>query len=169
METIAHPPQAAAPAHDPFDDGRPLQDRIPAHCFGCGTLNPRGLRVKSRWVGDEFVCTWQPGPEHIGFPGYVYGGTIASVVDCHAIWAAVSAHCREAGHDLNSGPPAFHVVTGSLQVRYLKPALVDQPLELRARIVEHGQRRSIVACSVRQGLVECARAEVSTVRVKAFG
>jgi hypothetical protein len=58
-------------------------------------------------AGDEFVCVWQPNPEHIGFPGYVYGGTIASVVDCHAIWAALSLHCREAGHDLSSGPPPF--------------------------------------------------------------
>ena len=150
---------------DPFDDGRALQDRLQVHCFGCGALNAHGLHIKSRWEGDEFVCVWQPRPEHIGFPGYVYGGTIASVVDCHAVWAALSVHCREAGHDLNSGPPPFAVVTGSLRVSYLKPARAAEALELRARIVEHGERKSIVACSVRQGPVECATAEVTTVRV----
>ena len=162
-------PSAARAAHDPFDDGRALQDRLQVHCFGCGALNAHGLHIKSRWEGDEFVCVWQPSPEHIGYPGYVYGGTIASVVDCHAIWAALSAHCREAGHDLSSGPPPFGVVTGSLRVNYLKPALVTQPLELRARIVLHAERKSVVACSVRQGAVECATAEVITVLVKGQG
>lgn len=155
--------------HDPFDDGRALQDRLQVHCFGCGALNAHGLHIKSRWVGDEFVCVWQPQPEHIGFPGFVYGGTIASVVDCHAIWGAMAEHCRLCGHHLNSGPPPFAVVTGNLLVNYLKPALVAQPLELRARIVEHGERKSIVACSVLQGSVACATAVVTTVRVKGMG
>jgi acyl-coenzyme A thioesterase PaaI-like protein len=169
--SIIHSPRPGAPgaAHDPFDDGRALQDRLQVHCFGCGALNAHGLHIKSRWQGGEFVCVWQPRPEHIGHPGYVYGGTIASVVDCHAIWAALSVHCREAGHDLSSGPPPFAVVTASLRVNYLKPASVDQALELRARIVEHGERKSVVACSVRQGLMECATAEVITVRVKGLG
>lgn len=154
---------------DPFDDGRALQDRLPAHCFGCGTLNAHGLHIKSRWVGDEFVCVWQPGAQHIGYPGFVYGGTIASVVDCHAVWAALSAHCRQAGHDLGSGPPPFGVVTGRLLVNYLKPASVARPLEVHARIVEHGERKSVIACSVRQGPNECATAEVVTLRVQGPG
>ena len=155
--------------HDPFDDGRALQDRVQVHCFGCGTLNERGLRIKSRWHGDELVCVWQPAPEHIGFPGVVYGGTIASIVDCHAVWASLSMHCQASGHDLSSGAPPFAVVTGCLHVNYLKPPAVTEPLELRARIVEHGERKSIVACSVRQGSEECATAEVVTVRVKGVG
>jgi acyl-coenzyme A thioesterase PaaI-like protein len=120
-------------------------------------------------VGDAFVCVWQPGAHHIGYPGFVHGGTIASVVDCHAVWAALSAHCRQAGHDLNSGPPSFGVVTARLLVNYLQPASVAQALEVRARIVEHGERKSLIACSVRQGAEECATAEVVTVRVQARG
>jgi acyl-coenzyme A thioesterase PaaI-like protein len=162
-------PSTGGAGHDPFDDGRALQDRLQVQCFGCGALNAHGLHIKSRWEGDEFVCVWQPRPEHIGHPGYVYGGTIASVVDCHAIWAALSLHCREAGHDLSSGPPAFAVVTASLSVSYLKPASVARRLELRARVVAHGERKSVVACTVRQGLVECATAEVIAVRVKGLG
>ena len=162
----AAPTAAPDAAFDDFDDGRPLQDRLPVHCFGCGTLTANGLHIKSRWHGDELVCVWQPRPEHIGFPGVVYGGTIASVVDCHCVWASLAAHCRAAGHDLASGAPPFAVVTGSLHVSYLRPASVAAPLELRARIVAHGERKSVVACSVRQGSVECATAEVVTVRVK---
>ena len=57
--------------HDPFDDGRALQDRLQSHCSGCGTLDAHGSHIKSRWQGDEFACFRQPGPEHVGFPGCV--------------------------------------------------------------------------------------------------
>ena len=40
-----------------------------------------------------------------------------------------------------------------------------EALELRARVVERGGRKVVVACSVRQGSVTCASAEVVTVRV----
>ena len=154
---------------DAFDDGRPLQDRLPCDCYGCGTLNPRGLHIKSRWEGNVFVCNWQPKPEHIAYPGLVYGGTIASIVDCHAVWAALSMHCQSIGHDLLTGPPPFRVVTASLLVKFLRPASVAQVLELRASVVEQSARKSIVTCSVRQGPLECASAEVVTVRVTEQG
>lgn len=163
------PASATLSPNDPFDDGRALQDRLQVHCFGCGVLNAHGLKIKSQWQDDEFICVWQPRPKHIGYPGCVYGGTIASVVDCHAVWAALSMHCRDSGHDLNDGPPPFGVVTASLHVNYLKPAAIARPLELRARIALHGERKTVIACSVRQGEVECATAEVIAVRVKAAG
>lgn len=157
------------PAPRENDDGRPLQDVIPAHCFGCGALNERGLRIKSRWEGDDFVCRWQPQPEHIGYPGYVYGGTIASVVDCHAIWAAVAQRCRDTGHDLRrDGPTPWSYVTGRLTISYLQPALIDTPLELRARVVDAGERKSVVECRVLQGDATCASAELVAVRVKSL-
>jgi acyl-coenzyme A thioesterase PaaI-like protein len=166
---VARAAVAPRDARDPDDDGRALQDRLPVHCFGCGTLNPNGLHIKSRWQGDEFVCVWQPPPEHIGYPGLVYGGTIASIVDCHAVWAALSMHCRDAGHDLSAGPPPFAVVTGTLSVSYLAPARIAEPLTLSARIVAHAGRRTVVACSVRQGALECATGEVVAIRVAGLG
>ena len=161
--------EASDSVRDPFDDGSALQDRLPCQCFGCGTLNPRGMHIKSRWEGDVFVCDWQPKPEHISYPGMVYGGTIASVVDCHAIWAALSMHCRSAGHDLRTGPPPFSVVTASLLVNFLRPASVTKALELRALVVEQSARKSLVTCSVRQGDLECATAEAVTIRVSERG
>jgi len=61
-----------------METGRALQDVLKVHCFGCGSLNEQGLQIKSHWQGDELVCHWQPLPHHIGHPGIVYGGTIAS-------------------------------------------------------------------------------------------
>ena len=64
-------------------------------------------------------------------------------------------------------PPAF--VTGKLSVSYLKPASIDEALELRARVVDRSERRANVVCRVLQGGIECAIAEVVTVRVKKVG
>ena len=150
-----------------YNEGRPLQERLPVHCFGCGVLNAKGLQIRSRWQGDECVCRWQPGAEHVGHPGLVYGGTIASVVDCHAIWTALSHACAAEGLELGRDTLPFAYVTGRLAVDYLKPADIALPLVLRARIVEHGARKSLVTCRVMQGETTCATAEVVAVRVGA--
>lgn len=147
-----------------MEDGRALQDVLKVECFGCGALNERGLQIKSRWEGDELVCRWRPPPHHVGHPGLVYGGTIASVVDCHAIWTALATHCRDTGTDLaNVRAP---IVTGRLTVNFLQPARIDADLVLRARVIDAGGRRATVRCHVLQDGQECAVAEVITVRLQ---
>jgi len=148
---------------------RALQDVLRVQCYGCGALNERGLQIKSHWEGDELACRWQPQPHHIGHPGMVYGGMIASVIDCHAIWTALASRCRHEGLDLADGAPPFVFVTGQLSIRFLKPALIDRPLELRARVIDASERRATVACRVLQAGIECAVAEVVAVRVAALG
>ena len=152
-----------------LDSGRALQDLLKVECFGCGALNARGLKIKSRWAGDKLVCCWRPEAHHIGYPGFVYGGMVASIVDCHAIWTAMAHLCREQGHELAAGPPPFAFVTGRLTVNYLKPMRIDTVLELSAHVVEQGERKSLVTCEVLQNGDVCATAEVVTVRVKAVG
>jgi acyl-coenzyme A thioesterase PaaI-like protein len=150
-----------------MEDGRALQDVLKVECFGCGALNERGLQIKSRWEGDELVCRWRPPPHHIGHPGVVYGGTIASVVDCHAIWTAMATHCRDTGTDIAT--VRTPTVTGRLAVNYLKPARIDAELVLRARVTDAGGRRATVRCRVLQDGEECAIAEVITVRLQEGG
>lgn len=84
------------------------------------------------------VATFRPGPDHIAFPGYVYGGLIASLIDCHAMATAAAAAEGEGSGEA----PRF--VTGSLQVDYLRPTPHGEDLELRARAVEVGPRKVIV-------------------------
>ena len=147
-----------------MEDARALQDVLKVQCFGCGSLNELGLKIKSHWQGDELVCRWRPAPHHIGHPGFVYGGTIASIVDCHSIWTALATWCRETGTDIAVAPPSF--VTGKLCVSFLRPARIDEVLELRARVVDASERRLTVNCRVLQGGEECANADVVTVLVQ---
>jgi hypothetical protein len=74
-----------------------FQDYYPdamAHCYGCGRLNKSGHQIKSYWDGEESVCRFQPKPYHIAIPGYVYGGLLASLIDCHGTGTAAAAAYR---------------------------------------------------------------------------
>ena len=146
---------------------RPLQDVLKVQCFGCGSLNEHGLQIKSRWTGDELVCHWRPEPFHIGYPGTLYGGMIASIVDCHSLWAAMAEYCRDVGHDLEKGAPPVAFVTGKLTVNYLKPVAIDGEVVLHAKVVKKGERTALVVCRVVQEGVDCATSEVVAVRIPA--
>lgn len=135
-----------------------------SHCYGCGRLNEHGLQIKSYWDGDEVVCTYQPRPYHTAIPGYVYGGLIASLIDCHSTGTAAAAAYKEAGLEWGT-EPSFRYLTASLHVDYLKPTPLGVPLKLRARVKEQKGRKVVVACSLFAGDEECARGEVVTVRV----
>jgi len=144
-----------------------IQDFYPddsAHCYGCGRLNPHGLQLKTRWEGEETVARYTPRSEHTAFPGFVYGGLIASLVDCHAMGTAAAAVERKAGRDIGDGPaPRF--VTASLKVEYLRPTPHGPELELRARAVEIGERKVIVHVTVSAGGRVTATGEVVAVRM----
>lgn len=145
-----------------------MQDRIKIHCYGCGALNEHGLQIKSFWAGDEVLCSWRPSPVHIGHPGVLYGGLIASVVDCHCIWTAAAHAYRRAGREMD-GSLDFQFVTAALRIDYRKPVPIEQAVELRARETDHSGRKSIVRCTVTSRGVVCAEAEVVAVLVAAKG
>jgi acyl-coenzyme A thioesterase PaaI-like protein len=116
---------------------------ILAHCYGCGTLNEHGHHVRSYWAGEESVCTFTPAPYHTAIPGYVYGGLLASLLDCHGTGTAAAAAYRAEGRPMSSAPP-LRFLTASLHVDYLKPTPLGVPLEIHARVKEVKGRKVIV-------------------------
>jgi acyl-coenzyme A thioesterase PaaI-like protein len=145
-----------------------LQDVWPsATCYGCGPSNPRGLHIKSYWSGDEVICTFQPQPEYnAGFENVMYGGLVASLCDCHSIWTAIAATYRQEGREHGSAP-AISYVTGNLNVSFLAPTPLDQPIVLRARVEEIDGRKALVTCEVYAGDKKTAEARVTAIRVAA--
>jgi acyl-coenzyme A thioesterase PaaI-like protein len=143
-----------------------IQDAIPDnHCWGCGTLNPQGLQIKSYWDGDGTVCTFHPAPHHAAGPPHVLnGGIIAAVIDCHSICTAFADAYRAAGRAIGS-EPALWLVTASMKIDYLAPTPIAGPVELRARVVEAKGRKRVVACVVQSEGVDRARGEVVAIEV----
>lgn len=127
-----------------------FQDHYPdsiSHCYGCGTKNPHGLHIQSFWDGDEALAIFHPEEYHLSFPGYVYGGLIAALIDCHCTGTAAAAAYREKGREPGS-LPAFRYVTASLHVDYLKPTPLGPPIEIRARVAEIKGRKTIIEATV---------------------
>jgi len=144
-----------------------FQDYYPddyAHCYGCGRLNGQGLRVRSHWEGEESVATVTPRPSHVAVPGYVYGGFIASVIDCHGTGTAAAASYRAQGRAMDSDPP-LRFVTASLKVDYLRPTPLGPPLILRGRVLEVRGRKAVVSITLETEGKLCARGEVVAVQM----
>jgi acyl-coenzyme A thioesterase PaaI-like protein len=135
-----------------------------SYCYGCGRLNEHGLQIKSYWEGEEAVCRFEPRPYHTAIPGYVYGGLIASLIDCHSTGTAAAAAYRAEGRPLDSDPP-LRYVTASLHVDYLRPTPIDAVLSIRAQVKEIKGRKTTILCSLSANDVECARGEVVVVRM----
>jgi acyl-coenzyme A thioesterase PaaI-like protein len=115
-----------------------VQDHYPddvAQCYGCGKLNEHGHQIKSYWDGDETVARFTPKDYHTAIPGYVYGGLIASLIDCHGTGTAALAAYRSENRDFDT-LPAFRFVTASLKVDYLKPTPLGVELELKGKVIE---------------------------------
>ena len=144
-----------------------FQDFYPdelSFCYGCGRLNERGLKLKSYWDGEETVAIFDPRPYHIAIPGYVYGGLIASIIDCHGTGTAAAAAYRAEGREMGTEPPV-RFVTASLHVEYMRPTPLGVPLEVRAKIKEIKERKVVVSVTVSAAGEICARGEVVAVKM----
>jgi acyl-coenzyme A thioesterase PaaI-like protein len=134
------------------------------YCYGCGQLNEHGLKLKSHWKGEESVAIFTPQPYHISIPGYVYGGLIASIIDCHAIGTAVAATYRTEGREMDT-QPALRFVTASLHVEYIRPTPLGPSLEVRGKVKEIKGRKVVVSASVSANGEICAKGEVVAVQM----
>jgi acyl-coenzyme A thioesterase PaaI-like protein len=115
-------------------------------CFGCGPANADGLRLKSTADGEWGArATFLPWPQHDNGLGYLNGGIIATLFDCHSAAAVVhAAH----GHGWPPLPgAALPYVTAGLDVRYRRPAPLTDEVSLLAEITEASEDQ--MTCEVR--------------------
>ncbi|MDK9708024.1 MAG: PaaI family thioesterase [Desulforhopalus sp.] len=132
-----------------------------SHCYGCGRNNPDGLHLKSFMVGEECVCRHTPKPQYSGgVPGFLYGGMVASLIDCHGAATAAAAKARE------SGEPIGRFVTASLSVNFAKPTPQGMELEIRGRATEIQGRKVWVDLSLFAGETLCATGRVLMIQLK---
>ncbi len=144
-----------------------VQDFYPeelSHCYGCGSQNEHGYQLKTYWEGDETVSRVTPRDYHTAIPGYVYGGFLASIIDCHGTGSAAAAMYRAENRPMDS-LPAFRFVTASLQVNYLKPTPIGVELEVRGRIKSIKGRKVLVEASVYANGLETVKGEILAVQM----
>jgi acyl-coenzyme A thioesterase PaaI-like protein len=98
-----------------------------------GLRNSTGLHLQydleddaNAYAGVRVVSEWTPGPDHVGFPGFVHGGLLSAVLD-DAMGRSTAIFKK-------------WVVTGRMNVRYRSGAKVGQPLRLEAWITRMSRR-----------------------------
>ncbi len=143
-----------------------IQDTYPddvAHCYGCGSLNEVGHQIKTFPAGDGTVTEFTPEAYHTAIPGYVYGGLIASLIDCHSTGSAAIFAMQRDGRELGSGQaPRF--VTAHLEVDYLEPTPMG-PVRLVGHRVEVKERKVVVATDFFAGDTKTASGSAVLVRM----
>jgi acyl-coenzyme A thioesterase PaaI-like protein len=110
-------------------------------CFGCGPGNLRGLRLRSFPVEDSVEAEFIPWPEHDNGLGFLNGGIIATILDCHSA-AVVMSEAQSRGWGPLPGA-ALAYVTAGLDVRYVRPSPLHEPVRLQGRVTTAGEREMI--------------------------
>lgn len=139
-----------------------FQDYYPddlAHCFGCGRLNEHGHHLRSFWAGEDTEARFTPKPYYIAIPGWVNGGLIASLIDCHATGTAAAAAYRAEGRELDT-LPAHRFVTASLKVDYLRPTPLGPELLLKGHVRSVSGRKVVIDVTLSAEGQVTARGEV---------
>jgi acyl-coenzyme A thioesterase PaaI-like protein len=111
-------------------------------CFGCGQANAKGFRLRSYREGELTVAEFTPRPEHDNGFGFVNGGIIATVLDCHGAAVVLSEAADRDWRAADDAPLPF--ITSGFEVRFLRPTPLGPTLRLVASPVSVSEDEIVV-------------------------
>jgi len=115
-------------------------------CFGCGHANPDGFHLRSYRDDDLTVAEFTSRPEHDNGFGFLNGGIISTVLDCHTA-AVVMWEAKERGWEAAPGAPVPFITAG-FDVRFLRPTPLGVPVQLTARPEQVSEKEIVVAAEL---------------------
>lgn len=115
-------------------------------CFGCGLDVPNGLGLQSFETEGRVEATFVPWSTLDNGAGYLNGGIISTLLDCHGEAAVLLAAHRRGWHALE--PSALPFVTANLSVDFLRPIALNDRLTLEARILDAQEARIEVEAAI---------------------
>jgi uncharacterized protein (TIGR00369 family) len=127
-----------------------------AFCWGC-SLGTGGLEFEWRLEGDSLTAEHVVPERFQGAPGAVHGGIVAALLDEACSQVVV--------------PVLSPAVTSRLDLRYLAPVPVGEPLRIAAQLVEADDRRAAAEATIQEEsglLLAHAQAELVLVRREHF-
>ncbi len=132
-------------------------------CYGCGPANEQGLQIKSFYDAETRVtrAEYLGQPHQEAFGGFLNGGIVSTLLDCHCNWAAL-AHAMEE-LKLQELPCT---VTAKLEVSFLAPTPATESIELQASVTETDGNKYWVAGAVLFGGKKTATCTACFVAVK---
>lgn len=141
-----------------------IQDLYPeshSHCFGCGRSNGDGWHLKSYLKGDKTFASFMPEPQYSGgVPGHLYGGAVASLLDCHGTASAAAFNYLQNHETLEQDAKIQRHVTGQLNIKYITPTPMGVELELHGELLSIEGRKVRVKLTLSANETLCAEAEM---------
>jgi acyl-coenzyme A thioesterase PaaI-like protein len=123
-------------------------------CYACGDLNPIGLHLHFEEHEDGwFVAPFVADRLHQGYPGYVHGGLVTTLLDEAMGWATYGV--------------GIWALTGKLELRFREPVPIGEKLTVRGRIARDRGRLIEAVAELRTG--DTLLAEASGVLFRATG
>ncbi len=111
-------------------------------CFGCGHANPDGFHLRSYREGDVTVAEFTSLPQHDNGFGFLNGGIITTVLDCHTA-AVVMWEADLRGWEAAAGAPVPFITAG-LEVKFLRPTPLAATVQLTAQAREISEKAIVV-------------------------
>ncbi|MBL7175324.1 MAG: PaaI family thioesterase [Desulfobacteraceae bacterium] len=102
------------------------------YCFACGTANPIGLNLHFYRVGDLICTEVTLGKYHVGWQNMAHGGIISTLLDEVMSWTIIYTK-------------KVFFVTRKMEVKYIKPVLINVPLTIKGRLMEEVRKPFIAA------------------------
>lgn len=127
-----------------------------AFCWGC-SMGTGGLEFEWRLEGGSLTAEHVVPERFQGAPGAVHGGIVAALLDEACSQVVV--------------PVLSPAVTSRLDIRYLAPVPVGEPVRVAAQVVEADDRRAAAEGTIQEEsglLLAHARAELVLVRREHF-
>lgn len=141
-----------------------IQDLYPeshSHCFGCGRSNADGWHLKSYLKGNRTFARFTPEPQYSGgVPGHLYGGAVASLLDCHGTASAAVFSFLQKHETLKQDDKIQRHVTGQLNIKYITPTPMGVELELKGELLSIDGRKVYVKLTLSANERLCAEAEM---------
>ena len=124
-----------------------IEVRDDHYCFGCGRLNPFGLKLTFFRSAEGVLSPFTPEQRHEGYTGVVHGGIVTTVLDEVMSWALYAQE--------------IWAVTGDLKVRFRRPVAVGVPTIAAASIVTLRSRTVEVTASLVESESDLVLAEAT--------
>ncbi len=110
----------------------PLPTSRAHNCFGCSPVNDHGLQMRF-FTDDRAVYSRVMVPQHLcGWSQIVHGGVLFTILDEIMSWATMYLLKRI-------------TVTQSMQIEFLKPAIIGRELSARGGVVQTAGKHDVKA------------------------
>ena len=144
-----------------------LQDSYYANgtCFGCGPRNAEGLQLKSFVVDHQTKATWQGGARYDNGFGFLNGGIISALLDCHSAACMMKETIDRYGDFSIEDNEHFGIkhpvyLTHQITVTFHRPTPLDEPALLVAKCLRFDEAEGLYRSELHSQGKLAAHAEV---------